>query len=303
MSDGSPDALPPREAARERARELRTQQKKKDRRGRLLLQGGIVVGSLAIVAIVAIVLIGFARAPQRGPLNMISDGIKIGAGFKAERTAAVGPNSTPIPSAPEASSVIDIQLYVDYLCPNCGIFEQKNGSQIEAWVKSGAATLEVHPIAILTTKSAGTAYSMRAANAAACVAEFSPDTFYDFNSALFVNQPTEGSQGLSDDELIARATASGVTDLKDVSACINDKRFKDWVQQATVRALNGPIADSDVAAVTATPTIIVNGKQFKYTTAFDPNEFAQFVAQAAGEAFNANPTPTPTPTPSSTTAG
>ena len=39
-----------REAAREKARILREEQKKKDRRTKLLLQGGIILASLAIVA-------------------------------------------------------------------------------------------------------------------------------------------------------------------------------------------------------------------------------------------------------------
>jgi hypothetical protein len=55
-------------------------------------------------------------------------------------------------------------------------------------------------------------------------------------------------------------------------------------------------------SVESTPTIIVNGEEFKYTTAFDPNEFAQFVARAAGQSFSENPDPTPSPTPTETAA-
>jgi hypothetical protein len=54
--------------------------------------------------------------------------------------------------------------------------------------------------------------------------------------------------------------------------------------------------------VQSTPTIIVNGQLFEYTTNFDPNEFAQFVARAAGESFAQNPTPTPTSTATATPA-
>ena len=39
-----------REAAREKARELRVQQKKKDRRNKVLLQSGIAVGIVAVIA-------------------------------------------------------------------------------------------------------------------------------------------------------------------------------------------------------------------------------------------------------------
>lgn len=315
MSDG-PFGLPPagaphgaprgrsevREGARERARELRELHKKQDRNRRRIVTLSVVGGVLVVVVVVALVLVNFAQPSGRGPLNMLSDGIKIGAGYKAVQTPGIPVNSKPVPSATNSPEVIDIKLYVDYLCPNCGTFENKNGAQLRAWVKSGAATIEIHPIAVLTTKSAGTQYSLRAANAAACVAEFSPNHFFDFNQALFVDQPKEGSAGLTDQQIEARASKAGVTDMVQVSKCIQDSRFRSWVQAATTRALNGPIPGSDVKDIAVTPTIIVNGSQFKYTTAFDPNEFAQFVLQVAGETFTKNPSPTPSPS-ASPTAG
>jgi protein-disulfide isomerase len=308
MSDG-PIGLPPagnpedipsgrseaREGARERAREMRDLHRKQDRRRRWIVRGSIVAAVLVVLVVVAVVIVGVVRPSTRGPLNMLSDGIKIGAGFKAVPTAAIPANSAPIPSKTNAPNVIDIKIYVDYLCPNCGTFESKNSDQLRAWITSGAATVEIHPIAILTTKSAGTQYSLRAANAAACVAEFSPNRFFDFNEALFVNQPKEGSPGLDDTQLAQRAQKAGVTDLDAVRKCIVDQRFRGWVQAATTRALNGPIPGADIPSVTGTPTIIVNGSQFKYTTAFDPNEFSQFVLQVAGDSFTQNSTATPTP--------
>jgi len=301
LSPGSAPAGPPpgrsevRESARERAREMRELHKKQDRNRRRIVTLSVVGGVLVIVVVVSLVILNFAQPGGRGPLNMLSDGIKIGTGYKAVRTPGIPANSKPVPSATNAPAVIDIKLYIDYLCPNCGTFEKKNGDQLRAWVKSGAATIEIHPIAVLTTKSAGTQYSLRAANAAACVAEFSPNHFFDFNDALFIDQPKEGSAGLTDQQIETRATEAGVTDMLQVSRCIKERRFRSWVQAATSRALNGPIPDADISSIAGTPTIIVNGNQFTYTTAFDPNEFAQFVLQVAGDTFTKNPTPTPTP--------
>lgn len=314
MSDGPmsgpPPAGPPeephsgrsevREGARERARELRDLHRKQDRRRSWALRGSILGGIVIILVAVTVIILGFVAPNTRGPLNMLSDGIKIGQGFKAVQTGAVPANEKPVPSQTNPPEVIDIKLYVDYLCPNCGTFERNNSDQLRAWIKSGAATVEIHPIAILTTKSAGTQYSLRAANAAACVAEFSPNSFFEFNDALFVDQPKEGSMGLSDAQLIARASKAGVGDLSRVSKCITDRRFRSWVQSATTRALNGPIPNSNLASVSGTPTIIVNGNQFTYTTGFDPNEFAQFVQQIAGDSYTRNSTSSPTPTPTPT---
>jgi len=301
MTYGEPDRAESggsdaRAAAKERARELRTLHRKQERRRRLVLQLSILGGALVVIGVVAVTLVTMNQSPARGPYNMASDGIKIGAELKAVRTPALQPSATPVASEPNPVDVIDIQVYVDYLCADCGTFTQNNVEQLRTWVESGAATIEIHPIAVLTTKSAGTQYSLRAANAAACVAEYSPDSFFDFNEALFLDQPEEGSEGLGDDELVARATKAGVTNTGKIKACIEKKRFAPWVQEATVRALNGPIPNADIPAITTTPTIIVDGKKFAYTKDFDPQELALFVTNVQGEQYTATPTPTPSAT-------
>lgn len=305
MTYGEPDRAEPgssdaRAAAKERARELRTLHRKQERRRRLIVQLSVLGGALVIIGVVAVTLLTMNQPPARGPLNMASDGIKIGADLKVVRTPGLMPSASPSPIEPNPVDVVEIRLYVDYLCANCGTFSTNNAEQLRTWVSSGAATLQVHPIALLTTKSAGTQYSLRAANAAACVAEFSPDNFFDFHESLFTDQPEEGSEGLSDDELIKRARTAGVTNLAKVTSCIEKQRFSSWVREATVRALNGPIPDADIDAITTAPTVIVNGKKFQYTKSFDAKELAQFVTGVQGDAYTATPEPTPTPAPSGT---
>ena len=88
VSDSADDKLSKnakREAAREKARVNREEQKKKERRNRFLLQGGIVVGALAIVAIVGLVIVNSVKPEGPGPLNMASDGIQIGRASCRER--------------------------------------------------------------------------------------------------------------------------------------------------------------------------------------------------------------------------
>jgi protein-disulfide isomerase len=309
MTYGEPDRAEPgssdaRAAAKERARELRALHRKQERRRRLIVQLSVLGGAIVVIGIVAVTLITMNQSPARGPLNMASDGIKIGSDLKAVRTTGLLPSATPVPSETNPVDVVEIRVYVDYLCGNCGTFDQKNSEQLRTWVTSGAATLEIHPIALLTTKSAGTQYSLRAANAAACVAEYSPDSFFDFHEALFRDQPEEGSEGLTDDELVERARTAGVSNISKVETCVEKRRFTNWVQQATVRALNGPIPGADIDAITTAPTIIVNGKRFQYTKDFDAKELAQFVTEVQGEEYTATPEPTPTPTaPTPTPAG
>jgi protein-disulfide isomerase len=285
--------------AREKARQLRAEHQKKERRNRWLLQGGIAVAALAIIAIIAIVITTSIRPERSGPRNMASDGIQITQGLVAEKTAGLAPSSSPVPSAPNDPGVVAITIWVDYLCPLCGEFEEANGELIRTLVDSGAATVEYHPIAILTALSAGTQYSLRAANAAACVANFSPDSFFDFNAAMFDNQPEEGTPGLSDAEILAVATEAGAVSTS-LEPCITGSRFSEWVKAATVRAGNGPLAveGAEIENVRGTPTVLVNGKLFTPSYPFDSTEFSQFVLAAAGSAYAASPSPSPSPAPS-----
>ena len=286
-----------REAARNKARILREEQKKKERRNKWLLQGGIIVGALAIVAIIALVITTAFKPAGPGPLNMASDGIQISQGGIATPTAALKADQDPIPNErDEAAGEVNIQMYVDYLCPLCGAFEKTNMDYIESLLDNGGTTVDIHPISILDRASQGQKYSTRSANAAACVANYSPDQYLAFHKALFTNQPAENTTGLSDDELIAIAKDAGVKKVSQIESCINDQQFKPWVAASTNRALNGPIPNSNVEKVEGTPTVIVNG--LKYTGPIDDlASFQAFVIQAAGSDFNESSTSTPTPTP------
>ena len=288
-----------REAAREKAKSLRETQRKKDRTRRYVVRGGIFVVVLLLIGGVVLGVSNGIRPPSPGPLNMQSDGIKIGTGFKAVSTAALKPGEDPVPSKTNSKDVIAIQLYLDYQCPLCGKFEKSNSGQIATWVKTGAATLEIHPISILDRFSLGNKYSTRAANAAGCVANYSPNSYFDFNALLFAKQPAENTAGLSDDQLISLVKQAKPSDVSSISSCIRDQRFKTWVNAASTRATTGPIGGTDLPKIEGTPTVIINGEKYEGPIDDAPS-FAAAVVKAAGDSFTkeATATPTPTPTPS-----
>jgi len=241
MTDESPSGLRPsndaRRAAREKARALRKSQRRKDRRNRVLLRGGLVVALVAIVAIVAFVIVSSIRPPHRGPANMASDGVLIGQGLKAERSPARAADAKPTPHPLDTSGqVVNIVTYVDYLCQYCGAFERTNSEQISKLVSSGAATLEIHPLPFYANSSAqGTQYSLRAANAAACVANYSPDKFFNFNRLMFEHEPKETSAGLSNSVIAGYARQAGASPIDKVRSCIDNKTYGDWMQGAESR--------------------------------------------------------------------
>lgn len=282
----SGQARPPkknrREDARETARLMRAEQVKRDKRRRLFLRGGIGIGLLAVVAIVAVVIVNNVTAPAAAsPANMASDGILLGSDgttVSAAATAALEADADPI--ATDQSALVEtanIVMYIDYLCPICGDFEATNGEQITEWVTAGNATVEVHPISILDRLSSGTEYATRAANAAACVANYVPDNFLDFNAAMFTDQPAENTTGLTDAELTSLIEGSGVTS-SEVASCIADQTYSDWVDASTQRALEGPIPNSDIDAIEGTPTVLVNGVKYSGSNS-DAATFEAFVTE------------------------
>ena len=280
-----------REAARAKARELREQQIKAEKRKKIFLQGGIALGIIAVAAIVVSVIVN--QPPNTGPrpANMATDGVILsGQGMAAIPSAAGEDGAEPIIYTPGPEDPVNIVIYQDYICPACKAYAQ----QLEILVQAGAATLEIHPVGMLDRFSGGTKYSSRASAASACVAEYSPDTFWKVNQAFFVNQPAEGTTGLSDDELKKIIASQQPQNKAQIDECIDSKKFMPWVKEASDRALSGPMqkAASDAGwAGSQTPTVIVNGKVYTGSIV-SPQELLAFITQVAGET---SPTPTPTP--------
>ena len=197
-----------REAARAKAKELRAQSAKKEKRSKLLIQVSVVLVALGIIggvaAVIAVEQANRAEEPvvSEVPKNLTEfGGIKLGVGLQAFTES-----KTPTPDA--EGPIPEIVVYVDYQCPVCQAFDVPNSAQIRSWVDTGAATLEIRPISFLDRASLNE-YSSRVANAAFCVANFEPDAFFDFHETMMLNQTEEGTEGHSDDAIFEFATAAG----------------------------------------------------------------------------------------------
>jgi protein-disulfide isomerase len=258
---------------------MREQQKKGDKRNRILIQLGIVTSVLVASGAIAFAVFSASNQSQAVPVNAIfNDGVKVGSGLQVYTPESSPPLIQPNP--------VEIVVYVDYQCPVCAVFELPNSEQLKDWVASGVATLELHPLSFLDGRGTPNAFSSRAANASLCVADNSPDSFFDYNTRLFQSQPTEGAPGPENSELIAFAQEVGVTNLDQVSSCINSKMFGSFIKDATDRALSEPIPGTNLR-VEGTPAIFVNGEQYGWSTMDElasPARFAQFIQTITAEA-------------------
>jgi len=275
-------------AARERAREIREAQLKKEKRNKLLIGWGIVAAVVAILAIVALVIASNVRnnAPiaDEGPTpanGNIHGGVTLLADAQVAQTdpavvkisdlppaPATPPADVTAPSAePEAGKPVKVVLYIDFICPACKNFEAQYKAPLAQLRNEGKVTVEYRPLGFLDSRST-TNYSSRAANAAACVVNESPEKYEEFVDALFAKQPAEGGAGLSDSELKKMAADLGA---QPIDTCVDEKTFRPYVKHTTLEA--------QAIGVTGTPTVFVDGKQWgKGESAQTP--FEQFVQTA-----------------------
>ena len=131
-------------------------------------------------------------------------------------------------------------------------------------------------MAILNATNKG--FSTRAANAAYCVADENKEAFVRFHSALFAQQPAEGS-GTGPDNAALIETARQAGAVGGVPECINSGRYNDMVKGLAA-----------AAKITATPTIRLNGEDISPAT---PDELIAKVRQIVGPLPALAPTPAP----------
>lgn len=118
--------------------------------------------------------------------------------------------------------------YLDFGCPYCRTYHETYGEAVRGFVADNKVELSIHPLALLDNSFQGSKFSTRSANAFYCVAEKAPNSVLDFMDNLFANQPSEGSTGLTDDEIVQIAGNSGASAAQ---SCIIDGTYKDFVTQ------------------------------------------------------------------------
>lgn len=199
-----------------------------------------IVTSLGVVVVVAIIAAFFV------------------VGTKASHAPAQSPASSSVNQSTGAITVgkgkTVLDEYLDFGCPHCNAWFDKSHKTVEDLVKRDLVTLNIHPISILDNSFQGTKYSTRSASAAYCVADTNPEVTYSFVSALFKDQPEEGTKGLTDKKLVALAKSVGA---EKAASCITSGKYEDFVAARTKQT---PIQEG--AGGISTPTLQLDGQFF-----------------------------------------
>lgn len=217
-----------------------------------------VVSLVAVLVVVGAALVGagLVRANNTAPDKAPS---RVPAGVASDKSGVAS-----------STGAVRVDVYLDYLCPECRRTERALASALEELRSQGGVSVVHHPVAFLDDRSEPAGYSARAASAAACAAD--TGRFEQYSAELFAKQPPEGGPGLTEAQLIAAGRAAGITGTS-FARCVEDAPYRPWVRYV-----------SDVAAsrkVALTPTVTVDGRRVDVTGSADPGaELTRAVEEA-----------------------
>ncbi|MFW5418604.1 thioredoxin domain-containing protein [Nocardiopsis sp. CNT-189] len=178
-----------------------------------LVAGGLV---LALVAAAALYLLlpaggqeqaggtgqdGAAQAPAGGGApagdGTSEDGMQV---MQADGSVVYGAEHTGLPV---------VEVYMDFQCPACAQFHAQSGADLKKLAEDGEVTLHYRPVSIFAGQPEPIGpNSVRAGVAAMAAAE--AGRFVEYQDLLFGNQPAEGSEGFSPEELKGWGAEAGI---------------------------------------------------------------------------------------------
>ena len=201
------------------------------------------VGGIVIVGLVAAIVLAVVRAgSDERTLPPVTGDVLVPQNLSPTGAIPVGAATAPV----------TVEIFFDYMCPACGAFEAANAGELDRLLQAGTVRFELRPLAFLDEQSSGTEYSTRTANAIATVANAAPDHVWDFHSALYEQQPSEGSDGLTDEQIAGIAADAGVP--ADVVSTFTDGTYESWVASVTQEAFD--------SGIQGTPTVKIDGAVF-----------------------------------------
>lgn len=245
-----------RKARAARAEAMRKEREKADRKQRNMISVAIVAVVVVIIGIAAWGISSISASNEKNteviePRNLVEGAVP----FEPTGDVEVAENA-PV-----------VEVFEDFLCPACAQFDAYMSPTLYEFAESGEIQFRFQPFSFMHTASTNE-YSRRAMNIAMCaVDEQGPAAFWDVKTALFLNQPTGGGAGPSNDDLLETAQSVGVEGLDE---CVRTEKFVPWIDQARTTS-------AEDRGVTGTPTLHINGEESEART---PEDFSAAIAAA-----------------------
>lgn len=241
-----------------RRERLRAAQEAQARRRRARLIAAIGVGVGAVVAIAVMIWLSIGNSSSRPAAERPPNATASGDGI------VVNPG-TAKPGAPV------VGVYLDYQCSHCVQFEEKYGLTLNQLANDGDIELINHTKVFLD-RGDSTGLSHRGAVAAAC--SDVAGVYKAYHQSIFA----AAFNGPYTDQLfrVTLPQQTGITGaaLTAFQSCYDNRSMLGFVQGVEEAAAK--------AGVTATPTLLVNGKTIDLATLPDDvSKLQQFIADAA----------------------
>ncbi|MHA6796428.1 DsbA family protein [Pseudonocardia bannensis] len=199
----------------------------------------IVVGVVVAIAVVVGLVVAMTRGSGTAPVA-------------ANYPVAV---SGTVVTAGQAGAPVTVDVYEDYLCPQCERFENAYGDEITAALNEGKIKVNYHATAILDQRTSPPGYSTLSANAGLCAAN--AGIFPAFHKQLFDEQPSEGGAGFTAAELVAKGNALGAA--PGFEQCVTTNGNAAAIAAATEAAARTPSLTTN--GQFGTPTVAVGGQK------------------------------------------
>lgn len=214
------------------------------------LIGGIIAAVLVVIVVVGVFVTQANKSSgSAGPVP------------KGGTSDAKGLRAYPDVKLKAGAPTVD--LYEDFQCPICNDLEKANGEQILSDAKAGKIKLVWHLMTFLEDNFHNQPASTIAANGLYCAADAGKAA--EYHTATFAGQRPETQEQHGDSFTVANIKAygkqAGITGaaLTKFDSCV-DKGTYDKYVKATMD-------NAGKAGVTGTPTIFINGKEIKNSTA------------------------------------
>ena len=257
-------------AARERAKQLRAEQERKERRGKIARRTVLGVGGVAIVGGTAGLV--FYERSQNGE----------GGGANGKSTSAVDYTKLdetslksklanrkgvpklvlvdgslpfgkgPVPGTMNTGTKNVIEVVFDYACSHCAEFESVHAAELKGIIDTGKATVVLRPCKIL-----GSAWSDLADSFMGTVLDREPAKAWAMHTAIFAQLESAIKSGAQQypgiDAIVSAANAVGLKadTITDATNSAQTNAYENWTKLGTTSFTNQNLA--------GTPTIFING--------------------------------------------
>ncbi|MGK4584623.1 DsbA family protein [Kitasatospora sp. HPMI-4] len=240
---------PHRPTPRERLREAQLREARTATVRRRAIVAGSAVGVLALAAAATALIL--TASSDGGSHATASDTASASAAVTTPANTS-GQNGTVIVYG-KADAPHTLQVFEDFRCPVCRIFEGSAGKAVQQLADDGTYKIEYHLAAFLDDNLGGQGSKTALAAVGAALNEGGPEKFKQFHDVLYANQPEEKVDGFGD--------VNHILELADKVPGLKTDAFTKAVTEGTYRPWAVKVATAfNNSGVTGTPTVRLDGK-------------------------------------------